>query len=75
MDHCVRLSLDVAQQMIEDGTAYGDVEIKGPEEFVSFMQDIIQRGVFDHLTIIAPRYASKLMTRYRRESRSEIGIR
>ena len=67
--------MDVAGQMIEDGTSYGDVEIKGPEEFVQFMQDIIQRGVFQHLEVIAPKYASRLMTRYRREARTEIGIR
>lgn len=75
VEHCVSLALSVADEMIVDGLAYGDVENKSADEFVPFVTDLMQRGVMDHLQVIAPRFASRLMTRYRREAGMEIGIR
>lgn len=75
VEHCVELALSVADEMINDGTVYGDVEFRSADEFVPFVTDLMQRGVMDHLQVIAPRFASRLMTRYRREAGMEIGIR
>lgn len=76
VEHCVNLAMDIADQMIgEEGTVYGDVELKGADEFVPFVTDLIQRGVMAHLEIVSPNFAKRLMTRYRREAGMEIGIR
>lgn len=70
VEECVAVAMTVADAMIgPEGTVYGDIDFKGPEDFVAFYVDLQRRDVLTHLETIAPKHAESLRRRFEREGR------
>lgn len=65
-NRCMEIAIEMADRMVQDGLAYGDIPFDNDADFAAFYIDLQDRGVLRFLPVVSPKLARELDSRFAR---------